>query len=227
FQVAVRACFIGTFLGIGVIISVICPTSYKPFGCYLIILSFFHFSEYLTTATTNPATLSLDSFLLNHSIAYWAAAVASWVEFFIERWLFVSLKEYWYITVVGAVLCIFGEVMRKLAMITANTNFNHVVQVQKRNNHELVTWGVYRFSRHPSYVGWFWWSAGTQITLINPICLILYTILSWSFFNDRIRFEEMTLIKFFGQKYLDYKKNVGTGLPFIKGFQIGERSYDE
>lgn len=25
------------------------------------------------------------------------------------------------------------------------------------------------FSRHPSYMGWFWWSIGTQLLLCNPI----------------------------------------------------------
>jgi protein-S-isoprenylcysteine O-methyltransferase len=39
-------------------------------------------------AFTNPRTLSLDSFILNHSIEYGVAAVASWMEFLIERWLF-------------------------------------------------------------------------------------------------------------------------------------------
>lgn len=48
-------------------------------------LSFFHYSEYLVTAFINPRSLSLDSFLLNHSIEYTLAAVSSWVEFTIEK----------------------------------------------------------------------------------------------------------------------------------------------
>ncbi|KAL7648687.1 UNVERIFIED_CONTAM: hypothetical protein RMT77_000594 [Armadillidium vulgare] len=217
-QVAVRACFIGNFFGIGVIISALTPWSYKPFGFYLIILSFFHFSEYLLTAITNPSNLSLDSFLLNHSVSYWVAACCSWIEFFLERWLLTSYKEYWYVSVIGIVICILGEITRKLAMITANKNFNHIVQVSRQESHELVTWGIYRLFRHPSYVGWFWWSVGTQIVLLNPICFIGYAITSWYFFYVRVYFEEMMLIRFFGQKYVDYKKKVGTGLPFISGY---------
>lgn len=48
-------------------------------------LSFFHYSEYLVTAIINPHSLSLDSFLLNHSVEYTFAAVSSWVEFIIEK----------------------------------------------------------------------------------------------------------------------------------------------
>ena len=50
-------------------------------------LSFFHYSEYLVTAVINPRSLSLDSFLLNHSIEYTLAAVSSWVEFTVEKML--------------------------------------------------------------------------------------------------------------------------------------------
>jgi hypothetical protein len=49
-------------------------------------MSFFHYSEFLMIALTNPRTVSLDSFILNHSVEYGVAAVASWIEFVIERW---------------------------------------------------------------------------------------------------------------------------------------------
>lgn len=37
------------------------------------------------TAIINPRSLSLDSFLLNHSVEYTLAAVSSWVEFTVEK----------------------------------------------------------------------------------------------------------------------------------------------
>ena len=57
------------------------------------------------------------------------------------------------------------------AMITAKANFNHVVQSDKKSNHVLVTHGLYGWSRHPSYVGWFYWSIGTQV-MLNIIYLL-------------------------------------------------------
>ena len=66
-----------------------------------------------------------------------------------------------------------GEVLRKGAMITARTNFNHYVQHVKHEGHELVTCGVYNWMRHPSYVGWFYWSIGTQVCLLHNIFILL------------------------------------------------------
>lgn len=60
-------------------------------------------------------------------------------------------------------LCATGEVLRKGAMMTAKTNFNHIVQSVHEDGHQLVTHGVYSLCRHPSYVGWFLWSIGTQV----------------------------------------------------------------
>lgn len=73
-------------------------------------------------------------------------------------------------------LCATGEVLRKAAMMTAKTNFNHIVQSVREDGHQLVTHGVYALCRHPSYVGWFLWSIGTQVR--NFLCFFLEFALS-------------------------------------------------
>jgi protein-S-isoprenylcysteine O-methyltransferase len=83
-----------------------------------------------------------------------------------------------------------------------------------------VTSGIYKFVRHPSYVGWFYWSFGTQIILANPICFIFYIAASWVFFRERIYMEEIALLNFFGDEYLKYQQQTKTGLPFIDGYAI-------
>jgi protein-S-isoprenylcysteine O-methyltransferase len=181
------------------------------FGYYLMSLSFFHLSEYTFTALFNQEETSTDSFLLNHSWEYGIAAASSWCEFLIEAFLFPSLKLSLYTRLVGIFFILFGELFRKSAMYTAGTNFNHYVQESKQENHILVTSGVYAFFRHPSYFGWFVWSIGTQILLANPICTVLYTIVSWKFFNSRIVYEEYYLLKFFGKQYLNYQEKVSSG----------------
>lgn len=105
-------------------------------------------------------------------------------------------------------------------MFHASHNFTHVVRYEPVDNHRLVKTGVYAFTRHPSYVGWFYWSIGTQVILTNPICLIIYTVASWRFFHERIFMEEITLLNFFGEEYYRYQQKVPTGLPFIPGYKV-------
>lgn len=141
------------------------PLCWKPFGAYGFMMATFHYSEFLAIAWTNPETLTVDSFILNHSIQYAVAAFTSWFEFGIELHYWPWMKEHYSLIICGICLCIAGEFLRKLAIITAHSNFNHIVQFTKAENHELVKHGVYRYMRHPSYVGWFWWSIGTQVII--------------------------------------------------------------
>ncbi|KAK7486044.1 hypothetical protein BaRGS_00022653 [Batillaria attramentaria] len=218
YQVAVRAGNLGLAFAVGLLVSV-SGCSWSLFGWYLAALAFFHWSEYFTTAATNPRSLTLESFLLDHSREYQLAALASLTEFTLEWMILPGMKQMWAVSVAGLVLTVAGEILRKASMCTAGRNFNHYVQHTKQHDHRLVTHGVYKFCRHPSYVGWFCWSLGTQIMLCNPFCLVGYAVVSWRFFNERIYEEEIYLLNFFGEDYLDYQRRVPTGLPFISGYR--------
>lgn len=63
-------------------------------------------------------------------------------------------------------------------------------------------------------------SAFFQVLLCNPLCTLAYTIASWRFFRERIEEEELSLIHFFAEDYIEYKKKVPTGLPFISGIRV-------
>lgn len=220
---AVRAFFLGLVFGLGLILtfrSLSLP--YWRFGLYLCLLSFFHWSEYYVTALKNPDILQIEFYMLSHSKAYHMAAVSSWLEFWLEAWLLPDWLKFGctWISLIGLLICMCGEALRKAAMITAASNFNHYIQHVRKSGHVLVTHGVYAAFRHPSYVGWFYWSIGTQLLLANPVCVVAYAVASWTFFSVRIQEEEIILINFFGEQYFDYQRRVGTGLPFIKGYRL-------
>ena len=148
---------------------------HSPFGLYLMVLAMFHLSEYVTTALSNPQNLSFDSYLVNHSLQYWAAMLLSWLEFTAINYFLPDFKDNLsLVTYAGLLICIMGEVIRKLAMLHAGRNFNHLVQSHKSRDHKLVTTGIYAWSRHPSYVGWFLWSVGTQVSQYIIIWNILF-----------------------------------------------------
>ena len=222
---------ISTILGVvfaeGLSLALRSPSDFAYAGFYASALAFFHFSEFLTTSVYNPTKLTLDSYLLNHSKEYVGAAVISWIEFGLEYLLVPRLKSLTFVSMLGLIFVVFGEVLRKVAMCTAGSNFSHVIAYRKARNHELVTHGVYSLCRHPSYVGWFYWSIGTQLVLVNPLCVVFYAIVSWKFFKERIEDEDMTLLLFFRKEYYDYQRRVRTGLPFIDGHRLTSKEMTE
>ncbi|KAJ8929298.1 hypothetical protein NQ314_018005 [Rhamnusium bicolor] len=92
---------------------------------------FFHFSEFIAIAIVQPRQVSTDSFVINHSPQYTVAAITSWVEFFTEGYLFPGMKQIYWLSNIGLTICIFGELLRKMAMFTAGSSFNHLVQCEK------------------------------------------------------------------------------------------------
>lgn len=86
-QVAVRATFLGCAFATGIYLS--CSSDgWRVFGMYAAVMSAFHYGEFLAIAISNPDSLSLDSFILNHSMQYGVAAVSSWVEWALEMYFF-------------------------------------------------------------------------------------------------------------------------------------------
>ena len=127
---------------------------------------------YLVRAVNNSQNLSLDSFLLNHSFEYNMAALSSWVEFTIEKFIFSGMKQITWLSSTGLLTVVFGDCLRKTAMLTASSNFNHTFQNEKSEMHTLVTRGVHGWFHQPSYMGWFYWSIGTQLRR-NPHIVLL------------------------------------------------------
>jgi len=205
---------LGAAFAFGLTLGFTC-TCFYDFGFYLACLSIFYLLEYLYDHTFHPKECTYESFLLTHSKEAQYAIAMAFVEYFIECLIFPSLKGNWFIVYPALVVVILAQVIRTSAMWTAGSNFHHQIREEREENHKLVTHGIYSYSRHPSYFGWFWWSIFTQVLLFNPLCIGLYAYLSWNFFDDRIKEEEETLMRFFEKDYIDYKRKVPVGIPFI------------
>ncbi|KAK0255142.1 farnesyl cysteine-carboxyl methyltransferase [Friedmanniomyces endolithicus] len=183
-------------------------------------LSIFHFLEYYITARFNLPTVRAASFLLfNNGTAYNAAHTCAALEIIVTRYWFPDFQRVLvyppYSILLGLGIVAIGQVARSTAMAQAGTNFNHTPVQTRKDGHELVTHGIYSWSRHPSYFGFFWWALGTQVLVGNKVCLVAYAVALWRFFYTRVIAEERTLVEFFGDDYREYRKRVGTRIPFV------------
>jgi protein-S-isoprenylcysteine O-methyltransferase len=143
------------------------------------------------------------------------AISTSFIEYFIEFYFFQKYKFNLLLFLVGFMMLVVGQFFRIAALFTAQKNFTHLISYKKKVDHILVKTGVYSISRHPSYFGYFIWCVGCQILCMNFICIVGFTLVLWNFFNQRIKEEELMLISFFGDEYLEYKKCTPILIPCI------------
>jgi protein-S-isoprenylcysteine O-methyltransferase len=212
---------------------------------YIVTVCTFHGLEFFVTALYNPTVCSADSFLINHSTTYTAAAIASWMEFASTRIVVMAavrilarkqqqqhaatttiprIIQYsvrWWIHwshwsfALGVVMVVMGQAIRSLAMMTAGESFNHLIQTRRKSNHVLITHGIYAYFRHPSYVGFYYWSIGEQFILSNGVNAVVLAIVACAFFQRRIPYEEESLVVHFPNEYPQYVKRTWMGIPCI------------
>ncbi|WP_428667946.1 isoprenylcysteine carboxylmethyltransferase family protein [Runella sp.] len=185
------------------------------FAVYAGVLIFFHLSEYGLTARYNPQELSVRSLLF--SVPYVIALLFSLTEFWVESYLFPEWKaeNYPCYVLIGLIFVAIGETLRKVAIITAGRAFSHEIRTEKNAFHQLITTGIYKWIRHPAYLGWFIWAPATQVLLKNPVSFVLFVLVGWRYFSQRIPFEENILLSFFGERYEQYRQKTPTRIPFI------------
>jgi protein-S-isoprenylcysteine O-methyltransferase len=209
--------FCGAVFGFG-FGTALMSENFNGLGWYLMLMGWFHWSEWLCAALFNEKLCTSDSTLLNHSPAYHYAFCAAVVEYVIEWYFCPSWKNSALIYAPAVLVAVGGLGVRFVALVKAKTAFTHIIQESKRDEHQLVTGGIYAYIRHPGYFGWFYWTIASQLILANPICALGFAYQAWSFFADRIPREEKELSspEFFGQEYVDFRNRVPTLIPFIK-----------
>lgn len=164
---------------------------------FCMFLAHFHLSEFALAVRYDRGNVGWRSFLI--SKPYCVAMTLALVEFKTELAVFGEAKtralERCF--AVGVFVCVFGEWLRKYAMITAGGAFTHVIQTYRRPRHVLVVDGPYAYARHPGYLGWFAWVVGTQVVLGNPACAFGFAVVSYRYFVRRIAYEEAHLRRMF------------------------------
>jgi len=174
-----------------------------------------HSWEYRIQMRYHPST-STDQYVQGGLVEYMIALSCGYLEYAIERYFFPFKSDphspfIW----IGAAAMLVGMYIRLGALLTAGKSFNHFVQTRKKKSHVLIKHGLYKYIRHPGYLGYFIFALGTQTLLQNPAALVGFTIVLWRFFDDRIRDEEAALLEFFTE-YKEYREKTPTWIPFIK-----------
>lgn len=201
---------------LGVIISITLNNIYfkvwvQP-NVYILSIAVFHLAEFLSISLFNITQIDDDSFILT-DYELLTINILTVGEYLLYE--LIQIPQSLLLRNLGLFLMLLGQTFRTLAIATAKESFNHYIQRTKRSNHQLITHGVFKYIRHPSYFGFFWWFVGLRLYLNNWILLICGAYKLHLFFKQRIEFEESFLVNFFGDDYIQYQKRSYVAIPFI------------
>ena len=146
--------------------------------------------------------------------------VLAWVGFFVPLiWVAspaFSFAEYPLRTgpfVAGVICLVIGLWLFHRSHTDLGTNWSITLEV--REEHRLITQGVYRWVRHPMYSALFLYAVGQALVIPNwvagPVNLIAFSVL----FALRVRAEERMMLEGFGDEYAAYSARTKRLIPGV------------
>ncbi len=115
--------------------------------------------------------------------------------------------------IIGVIMIIMGLAIRWTAILTLRRLFT--VNVDIVTNHRIITGGIYKYVRHPSYSGSLLSFLGLGIYFSNWLSAIVIFVPILAVFLIRISVEEKALLTQFKEEYLDYCGRTRRLIPFI------------
>lgn len=106
-----------------------------------------------------------------------------------------------------------GMVLRYYSLILLGKNFSRNVEVSE--NQELVSKGIYKYLRHPLYLGLFLLVIAIPLYVGNIALFLISIPIMFKAIDIRIKEEEKTMEVIIGARYLDWKKNRYKFIPFL------------
>ena len=110
------------------------------------------------------------------------------------------------------ILLIVGLIVAILARRTLAGNWSGAVALKE--DHKLITTGLYKYVRHPIYTGMLLMIIGTALSLGTLGAMIGFLIILLGVLL-KLNEEEALMTEHFAQEYKSYKKRTKTLIPFI------------
>ena len=115
-------------------------------------------------------------------------------------------------SIIGLALFIIGLIIMIVGQATLRRNYSGTVVI--RDDHQLITHGIYRFTRNPMYLGLIMVVIGLPVYAVSLYGFLTSLILVPIILN-RIRLEEKLLTAEFQDDYQKYKETTKKLIPFI------------
>jgi len=112
----------------------------------------------------------------------------------------------------GLALIVIGRAISLVSAGTLRRSYSSTLTI--REDHRLITHGIYRFVRHPIYLGTIMTLVGIPVFASSLYGLLIMSALI-PLILYRIMIEERMLTEAFGDAYREYKEATAKLIPFI------------
>jgi protein-S-isoprenylcysteine O-methyltransferase Ste14 len=140
-------------------------------------------------------------------------SIGYWLSFIIGATRIGRIYHWDTFFVIGAILIIIGLIIRISSIMTLKQQFTYTVT--KIEDHELIEKGLYKWIRHPGYLGQLIIFTGISASLSNWLSIVLMIIPVLSGYIYRIIVEERFMIEQMGEKYRNYQARTKRLIPGI------------
>ena len=123
-----------------------------------------------------------------------------------------NLSTFSVLSIIGLALFIIGLSIMIVGQVTLRRNYSGTVAI--RVDHQLITHGLYRFTRNPMYLGLIMVAIGLPVYAASLYGFLISLVLIPIILN-RIRLEEKLLAEEFQDAYQKYKETTKKLIPFI------------
>ena len=114
---------------------------------------------------------------------------------------------------IGMALAVLGFVIRIHSIRTLNQYFTY--SVAKVENHKIIETSLYKFIRHPGYLGQLIIFIGISTSISNWLSILVMMIPVTLGYLYRIKVEEGFMLETLGEDYLNYQKRTKKIIPMI------------
>ncbi len=143
------------------------------------------------------------------------------IGFGISIWDILLTRRFsfeWTLSVIISIpFLLLGGLMRLISrMVLRKSGLGLVESARLRivEDHKLITTGVYKYIRHPLYLGEICRNIGVPL-FFNSMLGLVFVMIGNLFLLVRIVTEEEMLVEEFGEQYIEYRKRTKKLIPFV------------
>ena len=114
---------------------------------------------------------------------------------------------------IGMALFVIGLMIRIHSILTLKQYFTY--SVAKVENHKIIETGLYKFIRHPGYLGQLIIFIGISTSISNWLSILVMMIPVTLGYLYRIKVEEKFMIEQLGEDYLKYQERTKRIIPML------------